>query len=310
LKILFAGTTAHAAQVLKHLVSSKHEVVSVLTRKDAPVGRKSVITPSPVAAVATDLGLPVIKANQLGSEENQLIADASPDLAIVIAYGALLPVSTLSIPNHGWLNLHYSLLPQWRGAAPVQHSILNGDKVTGVTIFRLDEGMDTGPILSQVPTEIQAGETSGDLLQRLTHIGISALDECLALVESNLAVFKPQVGPTSIARKLSRSDAKVDWSANSVAVENLILAMNPEPMAWTLLANQPFRILSARASKVHGPELTAMEVGSVFNFNNRIMVSCGNETALELVKVQPSGKKEMTAGDWFRGLSGSVVFYG
>lgn len=310
MKIVFAGTTTHAAQVLEHLAASNHHVVSVLTRNDAPVGRKSVLTPSPVAQKADELGIPIIKANKVTGEQNEQIAHLAPDLGVVIAYGTLLRGSTLAIPNHGWLNLHYSLLPYWRGAAPVQHSILSGEHLTGVSIFKLDEGMDTGPILSQVEAEIQPGETSGDLLLRLTHLGISALDECLAQLDSGLAVFKPQSGEPTLAKKLDREDARISWQKHSAEIELLIRAMNPEPMAWTLVDGQPFRVISARSTRLDSSEFKALDVGELHSTKSRVFVGCGGNTALELLKVQPSGKKEMSAADWYRGLNGAVAFNG
>ena len=191
MKILFAGTPEVAASTLKTLATDSRfgnlEIVGVLTREDAPQGRKRILTPSPVALVATALGLRVIKANRLDEPTLAAIGETGAELGVVIAYGVLLKSDALSALPRGWFNLHFSVLPRWRGAAPVQHSLLAGDQITGVTIFRLDEGMDTGPLLAAVPTEVQPDENAGELLNRLTLIGISALDESLACIEAGIA---------------------------------------------------------------------------------------------------------------------------
>lgn len=306
MKIVFAGTTVHAAEVLRHLSSSIHEVVVVLTREDAPTGRKGQITSSPVAAIASSLGLPVIKANRVGQGETDQISTYRPDLGIVIAYGALLKRPALAVPKNGWLNLHFSILPAHRGAAPVQHSILSGNSETGVSIFKLDEGMDTGPILTTVPTLIQPDENSGELLDRLTKLGISALDECLAKIESGIATYQVQSGVASIAGKLTRADAEIDWNLPAKKIELLVRAMNPEPMAWTTLGGQPFRVIEARAAQLQG----SMRVGVVQEIEGKVYALCGEETTLQLISVQPSGKNIMPAADWQRGLKGDVIFNG
>ena len=297
---MFAGTTEHAARVLQHLSSSIHEVVAVLTRTDAKVGRRALLTESPVAALATSLGYPVIKANSIDGSTLEQLEDYEPDLGVVIAYGSLLKRAALDMPAKGWLNIHYSLLPKWRGAAPVQRALQAGDHETGVTIFQLDEGMDSGPLLASVPTVIQPGESSGDLLNRLTTLGISALDESLSLVESGLAKFSPQVGLPSIAPKITRDDARISWQVNASEVENLVRAMNPEPGAWTMLAGEPFRILEARALALRADQFD-FEKAQVVASDKKILARCGSNTVLEIRQVQPAGKSAMAAADWHRG---------
>lgn len=287
-----------------------HQVVAVLTREDAPVGRKAVLTPTPVATQAEALNLPLIKANRIDDRVDTQIAALQPDLGVVIAYGALLKTETLKLPKHGWLNLHYSLLPLWRGAAPVQHSILSGISETGVSIFRLDEGMDTGPILTSVPTEIQPGENSGHLLNRLTLLGSSALDECLAKIDAGIANFEPQVGVPSFATKISRRDAEINWSQTSNEVELLVRAMNPEPMAWTTHAGQPLRLMEAQAVRSGLVGISGQKPGTVFLSDSSVLVACGKDSVLKLDTVQPSGKSPMKATDWLRGLKESVVLGG
>ena len=306
MKIVFAGTTVHAAEVLKHLASSMHEVVSVLTREDAPVGRKGILTPSPVAELAASLSLPLIKANKVGQAETDQISALQPDLGIVIAYGALLKKPALAAPKNGWLNLHFSVLPAHRGAAPVQHSILSGETETGVSIFKLDEGMDTGPILTTVRTLIQPDENSGDLLGRLTALGISAVDECLAQIDAGIAKFVEQTGTPSFAGKLTRNDAKIDWNLPAKKIELLVRAMNPEPMAWATISGQPFRIIQARSSQLASSD----PAGTVAAIDGKVFATCGDNSLLQLISVQPSGKNVMTAADWLRGQKENVIFDG
>ena len=306
MKIIFAGTTVHAAEVLRHLASSMHEVVGVLTREDALVGRKGILTASPVAELAESLAMPLIKANKVGQKETEQISALQPDLGIVIAYGALLKKPALDAPTYGWLNLHFSILPAHRGAAPVQHSILSGETDTGVSIFKLDEGMDTGPILATVPTQIQPDENSGVLLDRLTKLGITAIDACLAQIDAGIANFVSQSGTPSIARKITRSDAKIDWNQPAKKVELQVRAMNPEPMAWTVLGGQPFRVIEARASHLTNAGL----VGAVSDIEGKVYATCGESSLLQLISVQPSGKNVMSAADWLRGQKENVILNG
>ncbi len=306
MKILFAGTTTHAAQVLQHLHTSLHQVVAVLTREDAPAGRNRKLTASPVAQLAEKLQLPIIKSNCLGQETNDEIKRYQPDLGVVIAFGALLKIETLAIPKHGWLNLHYSLLPKWRGAAPVQHTLLAGESITGVTIFKLDEGMDSGPVLAKVETPVQPSENSADLLSRLTLLGISLLDESLARIEAGIANYIEQSGQPSIATKIQRLDAQINWNEDALQLDRLVRAMNPEPMAWSIFGDSSIRVVSARLANIEANE----KIGTVFLNENNAYVSCGNRSVLQLLEVQPSGKNRMKAVDWLRGQHGQVVLGG
>jgi methionyl-tRNA formyltransferase len=317
LKIVFAGTPANAAQTLRALADSAFEIVAVLTRTDAPVGRKKVMTPSAVAEAAASLGIPVIKANNVDdSIRAQLIATGA-ELGIIVAYGALLDQAALDALALGWINLHYSLLPKWRGAAPVQRALMAGDRETGVTLFQLDRGMDTGPIHLQIPTVIEPTENTEDLLVRLTQLGITGLAELLPRVASGLAMPTAQdaelLATLPTADKLSREDAKIDWHKNAVEIENLVRALNPEPMAWTTLNDEPFRILEARALGATDWQSLAgedLQLGELKSENGRTLVCCGNGSLLELKLVQPAGKKPMSSSDWARGLAaGKRVIY-
>lgn len=308
MKIIFAGTPLNAAQTLEALVSAGIDVVAVLTRTDAAIGRKRVITPSPVAQVAERLGIPVFKHNQIDSAALADIKSVSADLGVVVAYGALLKEDALNGLPKGWINVHYSLLPKLRGAAPVQHAILGGHKTTGVTVFKLDQGMDTGPILSAVPTNIEVGENSAHLLSRLTLLGTSLLLELLPSIAAGFATEQKQdESLKTFAPKIIRSMAQIDWHKSALEIENLVNAMNPEPMAWTTLNDHEVRVLSARAIDVSEqdsePGATAFTQGSV-------ATKTGDKKLLELHMVQPAGKPAMKASDWLRGQEskGPVVF--
>ena len=317
MKIVFAGTPANAAQTLRALANSAFEVVAVLTRPDAPVGRKKILTPSPVAEVALELGLPTIKANRVNDEVREQISASGAELGVIVAYGALLDQSALDALPKGWINLHYSLLPKWRGAAPVQRAIMAGDRETGVTLFQLDRGMDTGAIHLQIPTVIEPDESTADLLPRLTQLGISGLSELLPRIAAELAIPVAQdselLASLPTADKLSRDDARINWQRNAVEIEHQVRALNPEPMAWTTLAGETFRVLEARALGATDWQALAgdsTESGAVSIDKDRVLVTCGQGSLLELKSVQPAGKKAMNASDWARGLAaGKRVIY-
>jgi methionyl-tRNA formyltransferase len=303
MKILFAGTPESAAIVLRNLVRAGHDVVAVLTRDDAAIGRKRVLTESPVATEAAAHGIRVIKANKVDSTTIDKIRFTGAELGIVVAYGSILSEKALAALQQGWLNLHYSLLPNYRGAAPVQWSLANGDKETGITVFKIDKGMDTGPILTTLPVLVQPDETAGELIHRLSELGSTLLIECLPRLYTGNYQLAEQVGEVSLAPKPTREDARIDFNLTATEIENLVKAMNPEPMAWCLLDGQPFRILRARATELPG---FINAIGSIVAGKNPL-VACGDGTYLELIEVQPSSKKAMAAADWFRGSANAEV---
>jgi methionyl-tRNA formyltransferase len=284
---------------------------------DAPIGRKRILTPSAVADAAVALGIPIIKANRVDEVVRNQIKQTGAELGIIVAYGALLDQPALDLLDKGWINLHYSLLPKWRGAAPVQRSIMAGDRETGVTFFQLDKGMDTGPIHLQIPTVIEPDETTAELLPRLTELGISGLSELLPRVAAGLnspVAQEPELLRTlPTADKLSREEARIDWHRTAVELENHIRGLNPEPMAWTELDGEAFRIIVARALGATDRQALAGEdsvVGSVRIEKERVLVTCGQGTLLELKTVQPAGKKPMSSSDWARGMTaGKKVIY-
>jgi methionyl-tRNA formyltransferase len=306
LRIIFAGTTPNAAEILEYLVGQgRHQVVAVISREDAPVGRKRVLTASPVSQFAAENQLLLIKTNKIDDEVLTQLAALNADLGFVVAYGSLLKTEVLEATKFGWVNVHFSLLPAWRGAAPVQRALIAGDKETGITIFQLEAGMDTGPIYSQVATTIEPDENAGQLLDRLTKLTITTLDETLAAIEHQTRKPIEQSGAATIARKLQRAEAQIDWSRSSLEIENLVRGMNPEPVAYTTVGNSIFRVLSARAH-ADLEKMMGSANGAVGQENGRIFVKCGRGV-LELLLVQPESKKVMKAADWFRGTSSQVI---
>lgn len=298
MRILFAGTPTNAASTLDALVSAGFEVVGVLTRNDAKVGRNKSITETPVAVAASKHGIEVQKANFISPDVQSWIEDKNADLGVIVAYGSILKKPTLQSPAKGWINVHYSLLPEFPGAAPVQHAILEGKSVTGVSIFRLDEGIDTGPILASREHEIAPSVTAGELLSELTVIGSDLLVETVSFLDERIANQRqqPKQPSSRVAGKLSRADAKIDFSSPVSSVHNFIRAMNPEPMAWFEIENSPVRVLSTSLS----PNLD-LTPGELMVREGELLVGCKGG-ALKLLRVQPAGKNEMSGADWFRGL--------
>lgn len=298
--LIFAGTPANAAATLKCLVQQGFEISLVITRPDAPVGRKRVVTPSAVAVAAELLGLEVCKTNTIDQATLERIARTGCDTAVVVAYGALLKAPALEALSNGWFNLHYSLLPNWRGAAPVQHSILAGERSTGVTLFKIDEGLDSGPIVASVPTQIQPGETSERLLARLTELGCTLLRQELPsiLLKRHNLTAQDLSGGFSSAPKLTREHARINWGQSASAIERTVLAMNPEPGAWTTLNGDTFKIHEARERVKDG----SLATGSVLFEDGRVIVGT-EEGVVELLTVQPAGKQSMTAREWARGIT-------
>ena len=303
MRILFAGTPEVSATILEWLVKSGHEIACVLTRTDSLVGRKRILTPSATAIKAEELGLPIIKANRVDDGTLSQIASFNVDLAIVVAYGSILNQQALEAVPNGWFNIHFSLLPKYRGAAPVQRALLNGDKETGVTIFKLDAGMDTGPVLSSLSTSIGFNESSGELLARLTELSKSLLSEALPQLYSGTFNLHEQSGESSSAPKPTREEARLDFNQPASTLENIVRGMNPEPMAWCMVGDEVLRVLSAvenRSASLATSSASASP-GSLFSVEGKVFSVCGEDSILELIEVQPSSKRAMPARDWFNG---------
>ncbi len=304
MRILFAGTPASAATVLEGLLTSGHEVVAVLTREDSPSGRKKVLTPSPVAELALARGINLIKANKVDQHVLDEIALNKVDLAIVVAYGVILREDALRSIAGGWFNVHFSILPRWRGAAPVQRALQQGEVETGVTLFRIDTGLDTGPIVSTVPTLIQPDENAGELLARLSQLAITLLNAELPKIYASSHDLTNQVGDITLAPKTSREEAKINFSSEALKISNLVRAMNPEPMSWCVFNDEPMRVLRARDIAGH---VSVGEIGEVSLVSDKVIVVCGNGTSLELIEVQPASRNAMSARDWLNGQTGAVT---
>lgn len=305
MRVLFAGTPAVAVPSLNALVNAGFEVVAVLTRPDAPIGRKRVLTPSPVAARADELGIDVIHATRVDASVTEKIAAAEPDVAAIVAYGGLIPRAALDIPRHGWINLHFSLLPAWRGAAPVQRALIAGDDVTGAVTFLLEEGLDTGPVFGTLTESVGPEDTAGALLERLSHSGAVLLTQTLSAVEAGKAAPQAQVGEVSLAPKLTLEDGRLHWKQPALAIGRRARGVTPEPGAWTTLDGQRVKLepVSLR------PEANDLAPGEVSLEGRSVLVGTGSHP-VELTRIQPAGKKMMAAADWARGMATleSVVF--
>ena len=305
MRVLFAGTPAVAVPSLDALVDAGFDIVAVLTRPDAPVGRKRVLTPSPVAQRAAELGIPLIHAARLDVDAIAKISAVQPDVAAIVAYGGLVPPAALGIPRHGWVNLHFSLLPAWRGAAPVQRSVMAGDDVTGAVTFQLEEGLDTGPVFGTLTEAVKAQDTAGDLLERLSHSGAVLLAQTLSAIDAGKASPRPQAGEVSLAPKLTLEDGHLNWAHPALAISRQARGVTPEPGAWTLLDGQRVKLEPVRLR----PDVTDLAPGAAALQGKSVLVGTGSH-AVELTRIQPAGKKMMAAADWARGMASleSVVF--
>lgn len=304
LRLVVAGSPEAAVPTLERLARSSHEVVRVITRPAAPLGRRRVLTPTPVASAATTLGLPVLEAARLSELESDLLP-LDVDLGVIVAYGGLVREPLLHWPRLGWINLHFSLLPRWRGAAPVQHAIMAGDTTTGATVFQLTSGLDEGDWYAQLTTPIGAQRTAGALLDELAVSGAELVNDVVDALAEGKAVARPQEGLITLAPKLSRDDARVRWTETAEQVHARIRGVTPEPGAFAQWGELPVKILEA-AIAYDAPTIPA---GRLVRESSRVLV--GTATApLELLRVQPAGKSGMLAIDWSRGLpsDADVVF--
>jgi methionyl-tRNA formyltransferase len=296
-RVVFAGTPEPALPSLEAIAVSPHELVGVVTRPDAPAGRGRRLTPSPVAQRAAELGIPVLKPEHPRDPEFQEALRAlAPDCCPVVAYGALLPQSALDIPTHGWVNLHFSVLPAWRGAAPVQHALWAGDEVTGATTFRIVRELDAGPTYGLMTERVRPGDTAGSLLERLAEGGAGLLVATLDGLETGTleAREQPEDG-ISFAPKITVEDAHVDWTEPAMAVDRRIRACTPAPGAWTTYEGE--RVKLGPVTPADG----ALPPGELLVGKNAVAVGTGTG-ALRLGLVKAFGKKEMPAADWARGI--------
>jgi len=287
-----AATPEVALPTLNWLQTSVHTLVRVISQPDKPSGRGQEMHSSPVSQWAKANSIDLVNPATV-AEIDKALSDL--DLLITIGYGRILPVQTLSIPKHGCINLHFSLLPKFRGAAPVQRAIEAGERESGVTVFSLDPGMDTGPIYTSITVPIEPTMRSYELLEKLSVIGVTALENALIAIESGVAPV-PQTGQASIAAKITREEAALDWNASSRALHNKIRAFYPQPQAWTNFRGQPLKISSAKIAVTD----IKLEPGELKVVGNDCLIGTG-DACLVLEKLTPAGKKEMSALDWSRG---------
>lgn len=302
LRFLFAGTPHSASLTLAELFRAGYKFDAVLTREDSPQGRKRILTPSPVAATAAELGIPIIKANKITDEIRAEISKHNLSAAIVVAYGVLLKQADIDLLPDGWWNLHFSILPKYRGAAPIQHALLNGEVESGLSLFKIDSGLDTGDLLATLTLKFETDETAGQALNRFSIVGAGLIAENLPKISSGLFRLVPQIGAdASYAPKLTRLNAIIDFNQSAKQIENKIRALNPEPIAYTLLNGENLQILRARAVATDSIPVD-YPIGTAYLAGNRVLVSCGEHTQVELIELKPAGKSAMSATDWFRGL--------
>jgi len=298
-RVVFAGTPDTALPSLEAVAQSRHELVAVVTRPDAPAGRGRKLHASPVAERAAELGVEVLKPpTPKDPDFLARLAEVAPDCCPVVAYGGLLPQAALDIPPHGWVNLHFSVLPAWRGAAPVQYAIIAGDDITGATTFRIVKELDAGPVFGVLTEPIGPSEDAGTLLARLADSGARLLVDTLDGIEAG--VLRPQEQPAdgvSYAPKLTVDDAHLDLSAPAQRVDRLVRGCHPAPGAWTTFRGERLKVVAARPL----PEANSLDPGEIRAGKHAVEVGTGSHP-VELVTVQPQGKKPMPAADWARGV--------
>ena len=296
LRIVFAGTPSAAVPSLRALADGDPEVVAVVTREDAPLGRKRVLTPTPVAVVAEELGIPVLKANRIGPLEAR-IAALRCDLGVIVAYGGLIREPLLSTPRLGWINLHFSLLPRWRGAAPVQRALIAGDETTGAAVFQLVAELDAGPVFGMIEQPIGRNQTAGHLLESLADSGARLLTGIVDELDVGSARAVEQTGDVTLAPKLELEDGRLDWSRPAAELDARIRGTTPEPGAFALLdGDERLKVLDAAIAHGEG----SLAAGDFDLRGGRLLVGTATDP-LHLLTVHPAGKRAMPAADWWRG---------
>lgn len=298
MRLVFAGTPAAAVPTL-HRLAREHEILAVVTRPDAPLGRKRVLTASPVAQAAEELGLPVVKAARLDAEATARISALRPELGVIVAYGGLVREPLLSTPLHGWINLHFSLLPSWRGAAPVQRALIAGDQTLGASVFRLVPELDAGDVFASRVVEVPGHATADLALTTLAADGAELVADVVAGIAAGTARAVPQTGDATFAPKLTLDDGAIDWGQPLTRVFARYRGVTPEPGAHTTVGGARLKILEASPT-----EAPPLDPGELVATKSALLI--GTATApLSVSRVQPSGKAAMNAVDWWRGQRGA-----
>ena len=297
MKIIFMGTPDFAAASLEALIDSRHEIQAVVTQPDKPKGRKGELTPSPVKVVAEEKGIKVYQPLKVRDEEFvETLRAYNPDVIVVVAFGQIIPLSILKMPKFGCVNIHGSLLPKYRGAAPIQWAVLDGEKETGITTILMDEGIDTGDILLKKTIKIEADETSGSLFDKLMALGAKTILETLdELEKGNLTTTKQGESPTAYAKMLTKAMGLIDFTRSAKELDCFVRGMDPWPSAYTLLAGKTLKLWKVRAVDGSGKAGSVIEIGK-----ESFTIACG-EGAIEVLEVQLEGKKRMSAGDFLKG---------
>ena len=302
MRLVLAGTPSVALPSFEALLASDHEVTAVVTRPDAARGRSKRLVPSEVGQWAADHGIPALKPmHPRDPEFVAALTELAPDACPVVAYGALVPQHVLDIPRYGWVNLHFSLLPRWRGAAPVQRAIMAGDGVTGATTFRLVRELDAGPVYGTTEMALTGTETAGEVLEALAHTGARLLLDTIDALATTEPAEQDDEAAVTLAPKITVEEARIDWTRQADEIDRLVRGCSPEPMAWTTIGDERFKVALGRPTDEAG-----LAPGEVRVEKRRVLVGTGT-TALELVRVQPQGKKEMAGADWGRGLRDAAV---
>lgn len=300
MRLVFAGTPAAAVPTLRRL-ASEHDIAAVVTRPDAPQGRKRVLTPSPVAQAAHELGLPVIPAARLDEEATARISLLEPELGVIVAYGGLVREPLLSIPKAGWINLHFSLLPRWRGAAPVQRALMAGDDRIGASVFQLVPALDAGEVFGMREVAVPGDATAATVLEILAADGADLTSEVVAGIAAGTARAVPQEGEVTLAPKLTWEDGALDWTAPRAEVFARYRGVTPEPGAHTTVVGQRLKILEANVDAEMAD--AALAPGEIAATKHALLIGTA-DAPLAVTRVQPAGKGAMRAVDWWRGLHG------
>ena len=297
MKIIFMGTPDFAAASLEALIDSRHEIQAVVTQPDKPKGRKGELTPSPVKVIAKREGIKVYQPLKVRDEEFvDTLRAYNPDVMVVVAFGQIIPLSILKMPKYGCVNIHGSLLPKYRGAAPIQWAVLDGEKETGITTILMDEGIDTGDILLKKTIKIDADETSGSLFDKLMALGAKTILETLdELEKGSLTPTKQGESPTAYAKMLTKAMGLIDFTRSAKELDCFVRGMDPWPSAYTLLAGKTLKLWKVRAVEKSGKAGSVIEIGK-----ESFTIACG-EGAIEVLEVQLEGKKRMSAGDFLKG---------
>lgn len=296
LRLVFAGSPQAAVPSLRVLAASNHEVTAVITRADSPHGRRGVLTPTPVADVAVELGIRTIRTNRLVGQATETVEELAPDLGVIVAYGGLVREPLLSTPRLGWINLHFSLLPRWRGAAPVQRAIIAGDDVTGATVFQLVPELDAGDVFGRMTEPIGRLQTAGNLLDSLAASGAELLLRVVDALADGTARAEVQQGDVTLAPKLTLGDGQIDWTLSAEQVSAHVRGVTPEPGAFTTIDGSRLKVIGAVIAR----DTVRLAPGALSLEGKHVVIGTATQP-LQLLVVHPAGRKQMDAASWWRG---------